>query len=133
MVSLLAQVVRACGQFFLQCLAFLDMLNEHPASGNARSNQPRWLAAGTLTLHSRADVLDPSGSNQRVFIAMVRSDIARALNISMDYVSVTQVRAHKMYVNISRAWFINYGVRSCFIRHKHSGRRRSACRGEMRG
>ena len=32
-----------------------------------------------------------SGSNQRVFIAMVRNDIASALNISMDYVSVTEL------------------------------------------
>jgi hypothetical protein len=102
-----SMVSKLCGAYILECLAFLDTMHEHQGSSNTKlRNKPRWLATGTLTLHSRAAVVDQSSddgsSNSKhiIFVGMVRNDIARSLNISMDFVSGTQAGVSHAFTTI---------------------------------
>jgi hypothetical protein len=87
-VPRLAQV---CGKRFLQCLLIIDTLHERSSAAPVAQQTNLWSAEGTLTLASRDSVVVPSSRNRAIFVAMARNDIATALNISIDYVCVTQV------------------------------------------
>jgi hypothetical protein len=83
-----------CGDHYMQCLTFLDVLREgRNSDGEEHEQEERWSAEGTLTMSARSRVLTPGSEDAQIFISMLRNDISFAVGTSEDYVSIIHIEA----------------------------------------
>jgi hypothetical protein len=92
----ITRVEETCGQFFIECVLFIDVLHEHPDQ-SAMEDMQRWSAEGTLVLASHPNVGTRGSEEEMIFIEMVRIDLSVALDISADYIAVIDIETPVPY------------------------------------
>ena len=85
------ELAAVCANFFAECIAFLDSNDQ--TDDQAPDPAVYFTAAGWFLMTADANVVNIGTDEQVAFVSVLRNDVASALGIDIDMVSVTEINA----------------------------------------